>query len=231
MPPVLVSSRSHQKAQKTLMSEKQSIKPVDKTSGDSKSAGAAEVKSGTVTSAFVSNRPALSRYVGRLLGSRYSASDVEDFTQETFIRAFSAKQAEDLEFPKAYLFRIARNLVVKSGIRKTNPLKLLVEDFEIEGIIDSIPKQDEALHQKKRLEAFYDAANRLPRQCRRALLLRQIEGLSHKQISKRMGISTSTVEKHLAKGLRLCVEFMNEAGYEPGDIVSVDKPRQNEEKN
>jgi len=46
-----------------------------------------------------------------------------------------------------------------------------------------------------------------------------------------MGISTSTVEKHLAKGLRLCVEFMNEAGYEPGDIVSVDKPKQNKEKN
>jgi len=213
------------------MSEKQPIKPVVERCNGPEGTDAAKIKSGTVTSAFVSNKPALSRYVGRLLGSKYSASDVEDFTQETFVRAFSAKQTENLEFPKAYLFRIARNLVVKSGIRKTNPLKLLVEDFEIEGIIDSIPKQDEALHQKKRLESFYNAANRLPRQCRKALLLRQIEGLSHKQISKRMGISTSTVEKHLAKGLRLCVEFMNEAGYEPGDIVSVDKPKQNKEKN
>jgi len=178
----------------------------------------------TVSNAYLSNQPALGRYVRRLLGSRYKAEDVDDFTQEVFVRAFAAKKSEPLDYPKAYLYRIARNLVVKSGMKKNSPLEMLIEDFEIDGIIDSRPPQDVVVHEKSRLEAFYRAANRLPPQCRKALLLRQLEGLSHKQISKRMEISTSTVEKHLAKGLRLCVKYMNEDGYDAGNVIKVEGP-------
>ena len=185
----------------------------------------------TVSNAYLSNRPALGRYVRRLLGSRYKAEDVDDLTQEVFVRAFAAKKSEPLDYPKAYLYRVARNLVIKSGMRKNNPLKMLIEDFEIDGIIDNRPPQDVVVHEKSRLEAFYRAANRLPPQCRKALLLRQLEGLSHKQISKRMGISTSTVEKHLAKGLRLCVKYMNEEGYDAGNVIKVESPSLNKEEN
>jgi RNA polymerase sigma-70 factor (ECF subfamily) len=179
-------------------------------------------KADTVSNAYLSNQPALGRYVRRLLGSRYRAEDVDDFTQEVFVRAFAAKKSERLDYPKAYLFRVARNLVIKSGMRKTSPLEMLMEDFEIDGIIDSRPPQDVVVHEKSRLEAFYRAADRLPKQCRTALLLRQLEGLTHKQISKRMEISTSTVEKHLAKGLRLCIKYMNEDGYDAGKVIKVE---------
>ena len=188
------------------------------------------VKADTVSNAYLSNQLALSRYVRRLLGSGYKAQEVDDYTQEVFVRAYAAKKSEPLEYPKAYLYRIARNLVVKSGMRKNNPLKMLVEDFEIDGIIDNRPPQDEVVHEKSRLEAFYKAANRLPPQCKKALLLRQLEGLSHKQISKRMEISTSTVEKHLAKGLRLCVKYMNEDGYDAGNVIKVEGPGLSKEK-
>ena len=182
------------------------------------------IQADTVSNAYLSNQPALGRYVRRLLGSRYRAEDVDDFTQEVFVRAFAAKKSEPLDYPKAYLFRVARNLVIKSGMRKNRPLEMLIEDFEIDGIIDSRPPQDVVVHEKSRLEAFYRAANRLPPQCRTALLLRQLEGLSHKQISKRMEISTSTVEKHLAKGLRLCIKYMNEDGYDAGKVIKVEGP-------
>ena len=185
----------------------------------------------TVSNAYISNKPALGRYVRRLLGSKYKPEDVDDFTQEVFVRAFAAKKSEPLDYPKAYLYRVARNLVVKSGMQKNNPLKMLIEDFEIDGIIDTRPPQDVVVHERSRLDAFYRAANRLPPQCRKALLLRQMEGLSHKQISKRMGISTSTVEKHLAKGLRLCVKYMNEEGYDAGNVIKVEGPSLNKEEN
>jgi len=43
----------------------------------------------TVSNAYISNKPALGRYVRRLLGSKYKPEDVDDFTQEVFVRAFA----------------------------------------------------------------------------------------------------------------------------------------------
>ncbi len=45
--------------------------------------------------------------------------------------------------------------------------------------------------------------NALPPGCRQVLLLRKVELLSHREISERLGIAISTVEKQHARALRL----------------------------
>lgn len=169
-----------------------------------------------VETAYLGSLPALRRYVRGLLKSSSDANEVDDIVQEVYLRAFSAKRAEKLTYAKAYLFRIARNLTFKTKARNSSALMKLVEDFAAEGIIDNVALQDEQLHQKRRLAVFHAAVSRLPPQCRKVFVLRQVDGLSHQEISKRLGISTSTVEKHIAKGLRLSVRYMNESGYETG---------------
>ena len=50
----------------------------------------------------------------------------------------------------------------------------------------------------------------LPQQCGRVVRLRKIDGRSPSEIAVLLGISVSTVEKHLAKGLELIVTGLRE---------------------
>jgi len=51
----------------------------------------------------------------------------------------------------------------------------------------------------------------LPDKCRQAFVLRKVHGLSQRQIAASMGISESTVEKHIGKGVRLLAAAMARA--------------------
>ncbi len=55
----------------------------------------------------------------------------------------------------------------------------------------------------------------LPPKCREAFELRKFDGLSQREIAQKMSIAESTVEKHLAKALRLVMKEM--AAPSPGD--------------
>ena len=55
---------------------------------------------------------------------------------------------------------------------------------------------------------FWEAVTTLPPQCQKVFVLKRVYGYSHKEISKKMKISVSTVEKHAASGLKRCSEFM-----------------------
>jgi RNA polymerase sigma-70 factor (ECF subfamily) len=63
---------------------------------------------------------------------------------------------------------------------------------------------------------FAEAISALPPQCRRVFLLRKVQGLSQKDVAQRLGLSVSTVEKHLATGLVKCSEYLKLRGYEVG---------------
>lgn len=178
-----------------------------------------------IDSAYFDHLPKLRRYVHRLMTSGSDVDDVDDIVQEVYVRAYAAKKTEKLAFAKAYLFRIARNLTFKSNTKKTSHIQKLVEDFAAEGIIDNVVPQDEQLHQKRRLKVFFEAVSRLPPQCRQVFILRQLDGLTHQEISQKLGISTSTVEKHIAKGLRLSAQYMTECGYDEQAVAKMPTPK------
>ena len=60
----------------------------------------------------------------------------------------------------------------------------------------------------------------LPPGCRKVLLLRKIELLSHKDIALRLGIAVSTVEKQHARALRLLRDQLQKSSDQPTDIDS-----------
>ena len=61
----------------------------------------------------------------------------------------------------------------------------------------------------------------LPPKCRQAFELRKFDGLSQREIAARMGISQSTVEKHLIKALRWVMSQMKEPDAEAEAKPSV----------
>jgi RNA polymerase sigma-70 factor (ECF subfamily) len=50
----------------------------------------------------------------------------------------------------------------------------------------------------------------LPPQCRTAFTLKVFHGCSYKEIAEKLGISTKTVEHHIARGLRDTHQYLRE---------------------
>jgi len=55
--------------------------------------------------------------------------------------------------------------------------------------------------------------------------MRKVHGLSHKEISERLNISVSTVEKHVASGLLRCSVYLRESGYPVEVVQSLGRER------
>ena len=71
---------------------------------------------------------------------------------------------------------------------------------------------DEQTDSRRRFESVCAAVDRLPPLCRRVFVLRKVHKLSHAEISEVLGVSESTIEKHVAKGLVRCRDYLRELG-------------------
>jgi len=147
----------------------------------------------------------LKRYLSRLLKRQ---EDVEDITQESFFRVLQAGSTGKIEFPAAYLYRTARNLALNAMARKSYQLETSIEDFLGQDVLSEQAPLEDVLAGQRRFEQFCHAATLLPDQCRKVLILRKVYGFSQQEVADRLGISVSTVEKHLAKALVRCAQSM-----------------------
>lgn len=167
-----------------------------------------------VSGAYLEHRTFLKRFLSRFLTS---PDDIDDVVQETFLRAYNAERKDtSIHSPKAFLFRIARNLALKELDRRSRLITNYIEDLGSTEVLDHQSAMEDQVADGERLAVFCKAAAALPLQCRRAFLLRKIYGLSQQEISHELNISVSTVEKHLATGLMRCNAFMSARGYKPG---------------
>lgn len=170
-----------------------------------------------ILKAFLQNEAAIRRYLARQRGS---AQDTQDFVQETFLRGFAAEMKSHIKEPKAYLFQIAKSVVLER-LRKNQraPVSMFEADGDAELILDEEQAAaEEWLEGRRKLALFVRAVAELPPQCRVAFLMRRVEGLQYKQIANRMNISVSAVEKHVTTGLLKCAAYLREHGYGASDL-------------
>jgi RNA polymerase sigma factor (sigma-70 family) len=157
------------------------------------------------------------------------AQDLEDIAQEAYLRAVEAERAgEPVRSPKAFLFRIAKNAALNELTRKSRLLTDYIEDSAAQDVIDKGASTEEQVMGQEKLAMFCRAVASLPAQCRRAFLMRKVYGLSHKDIAEQLGISLSTVEKHVASGLLRCSTYMREGGYPVDVVTELDEERRSQ---
>jgi len=133
--------------------------------------------------------------------------DIDNLVAESLARAYEAKDFERITAGRAYLFTIARNLLLDE-VRRDNIVSLdFVADLDILRADYSLEAVLSARDELKRLNA---AVETLPPQCRRVFILRRVYGHSPKEIAEMMALSVSTVEKHLAKALQLLAKKLAE---------------------
>jgi RNA polymerase sigma factor (sigma-70 family) len=155
------------------------------------------------------HRAALHRYLRRLTSG---AEDVEDLVQETYVRVYALPDYERVESAKALLFRIAHNLAIERARRRKTQATDAVADFEPLNVFTSEAPPDEQVDARRRFESFCAAVDRLPPLCRRVFVLRKVYKLSHTEIAEVLGVSHSTIEKHVAKGLIRCRDYLRQSG-------------------
>jgi RNA polymerase sigma-70 factor (ECF subfamily) len=159
------------------------------------------------------HRAALHLYLRRLVSS---TDDLEDLVQETYVRVYALPDYVGVDSPKALLFRIAHNLAVERARRQKAHDTDTVGNLEVLKLHSPDVSPDEQADAHRRFEAFCTAVDRLPPLCRRVFVLRKVYKLSPVEISEVLGVSHSTIEKHVAKGLLRCRDYLREIGMLDG---------------
>lgn len=191
--------------------------PENSTDRVSKTAGTDRPVLG-ILDAFMQNHALLRGYISRFF---VSSHEIDDVSQETFLRAFKAEKSERIEQPKAFLFKIAKNLMLSELARKSRKITDYIEDLEQGGSIsDGVNLEDNVIAQQK-LGIYCEAIASLPPKCRKVVLMKKVYGMSHKEIAGRLGITISAVDKHLVKGGKRCRAVLQEryAEVEPPNVA------------
>ena len=157
--------------------------------------------------AYTRHQAALKRYISRFLPNSY---DIEDVSQETFLRAFTTEKSREIEQPKSFLFRIAKHVALTQLTQKSRQITDYLEDFDESEVLLTEDTVEDELIARETLGIHCEAVAGLPPQCRRVYLMRKVYGMSHKEIAGQLGIAVSTVEKHLIKGVEQCDRYVRE---------------------
>ena len=165
-----------------------------------------------ILGAFQLHQLSLKRFIGRYLNN---AQDIEDVTQEAFLRAYKAERSTDVRQPKSFLFRIAKNVAISQLRTKSRRITDYIEDQASDDVLMSEWSTEDEVMAEEKLGIHCEAVAALPPKCRRVYLLRKVYGMSHKQIAEKLQISTSTVEKHLLKGVEACDRFIQQRNASP----------------
>jgi RNA polymerase sigma factor (sigma-70 family) len=135
-----------------------------------------------------------------------SPSDAEDIVQDAFLRVWRAMELGLVRSPRAVLFKTAYNLAL-NHLRNPRNCCADVASVSAEPVHD-VPTAEEQMIVDEEAQACRVAFNSLPQRCRETLALRVVDELSYKEMSERLGLSVSTLEKHFIRGRRLCRDIL-----------------------
>ena len=173
---------------------------------------------------YISSSKALSRLVSRMVPPH----EIEDIVQETYVRLCQTENIERIESPKAFMYKTARNLAL-DYIKRADTKK--VDRVESQQVLENLMNGDDRVIDEmyqstvidEEFKHFCDAVRILPVQCRKVFVLKKVYGNSQKEIAEELGISQSTVEKHISNGLKRCTIYMRNFNAEPKPELSRQK--------
>lgn len=144
-------------------------------------------------------------WLNKRLGNHAQAADI---AQDTFLRLLVRKVLLNPDCSRPYLLRVARGLVVDNYRRKRIEHAYLDSLRQLPEPLAPSPEQ-QALAVEALLE-LDQLLGSLPDKVRRALLLCKLDGLSYREIAEQMGVSVSSVEKYIMRGLAACCQLLIE---------------------
>lgn len=147
----------------------------------------------------------------------FKKEDVEDLTQEAFIKAFNSLHNFDKQFAfSTWLYKIATNNCI-DYLRKKK-LQTFSIDKEIESdesdykfeIPDSDYIPENRLIDEQRSNIIDKAIASLPEKYKRVIEMRHKDELEYEEIAKKLKLPLGTVKAHIFRGRELLNKFLKD---------------------
>ncbi len=136
-----------------------------------------------------------------------NTSDVDDFLQDIYVRVYKSARKQIPEQAKLFVFATARNLLIDQVRReRIIPIEAVADLETVDVAVDS-EAPDRIVMARDELRRLQAAFDRLPPRCREAIVLKQIEGLTRREIAQRMGVGEETVKRHLTNAMLALADF------------------------
>lgn len=138
--------------------------------------------------------------------------ETDDIVQETYAVLASLSSVDHIDSPRAYAFQTAQSLILRH-LRRARVVRIdALGDIEALNPVADDPSPERQAVAREELRRVNELIAALPTKCREAFTLRKITGLSQREVATRMGISESTVEKHIGRALRTLMDAMKDGG-------------------
>lgn len=147
----------------------------------------------------------------------FKKEDVEDLTQEAFIKAFNSLQHFDRQFAfSTWLYKIATNNSI-DYLRKKK-LNTFSIDKEIESedsdykfdIPDTDYVPDNKIIEDQRRKVLEDAIESLPEKYRQVITMRHKQEKEYEEIAKELNLPLGTVKAHIFRGRELLNKYLKD---------------------
>jgi len=134
-------------------------------------------------------------------------SESEDLTQEVFARLVNTTTLSDVENVEAFVFRVAANLL-RDRLRHKRRWRTCGDPTQDRDLIEELTQfyverrePERVLRGKEALSSVIESLKELgDRTCDMFILFR-VENMKQRDIARLYGVSTSLVEKHIAKAV------------------------------
>ena len=147
----------------------------------------------------------------------YKKEDVEDLTQEAFIKAFNSLEKFDKQFSFAtWLCKIATNNCI-DYLRKKK-LSTFSIDKEIESDEDNmqfeIPDSnfipDKNILDSERKKILQNAIQNLPEKYRQVIILRHQEDMDYEEIAEKLDLPLGTIKAHIFRAREMLYKSLKD---------------------
>ena len=127
--------------------------------------------------------------------------DADDIVQEVYGRLAEMASVADIRNPRTYMMGIARTTLLMH-LRRSRVISIRsAEEVDQYAIADDEPSPEQTVSDRQQLHLLAMEIGRIDEPWRSAFLLRVIDGLGHREIGLRLGMTQNAVQKSNARTL------------------------------
>lgn len=151
------------------------------------------------TEALLAHRPMLRAFFSRRVAAKH---ETDDYVQEVYLRVLARVPAKNVSSWRAFLLKTASNLMMERA-RSRNAIRHRRIDVAIEEAdhVEDHGDPERILAAREQLAQLQAALEQLDPVRRRAFVLCRIEGWSHDEAGRQLGIEREAVTRHVERAL------------------------------
>jgi len=141
-----------------------------------------------------------------------SGHEIDDIVQEAYCRIAGLSAVTHIANGRAYFFQAARNIAVERA-RRARIVRLdWLTEIELANVVDNEPDSERIVAGREELKRVERLIEALPERCREIFRLRRIQGVSQKEIARRLNVTENVVETQATRALQLILAAFEKSG-------------------